>query len=473
MTFEFNDKRSEPIVLAYPLTVEFDINRSLSMSEVSATFKLYNLSKPTRDLIHKDSYLARREEEQVRLVFECGYNDVYSIAFRGIIGECQSYLDGGSNEVITEIYCWDNAVYRYVNKTYNAGTSVREVLKDVAEALNLENGSNASFETTFRIPYTMNGKIINELQTLTAGCTFIDNGIMHTLKPMECLDYGVPIFNSNNIFGTPRRTETYVNFKTFLSPQIMLTQLVEIKDSIQNYYDGIVKVCDIKHVGSISGGVPCEAHTELLCYYGNPQEVVQEVLQNSEDNKDDENPKNNVAQKIKDFVIVQGDKIKNKIYGKNGSLKYIYFDILENGNKAKSLNEYVPGTYITWREMIDSPNLDGYARPDLQHIENMYNLLHELLDFIRINIGNVKIMLRSANRGDNLGAWRSQTNNKRVGGKRNSRHLTGRAIDFSFSNQKLNQEYYKIISKKWKKGFTGLYDWGIHVQDESMQPDTK
>ena len=68
--------------------------------------------------------------------------------------------------------------------------------------------------------------------------------------------------------------------------------------------------------------------------------------------------------------------------------------------------------------------------------------------------------------------WRSKTYNARVGGVKNSLHLTGEAIDFGskkFSEftearfDKYAKKWFEICDEDRVKGEFGIYSWGIHL----------
>lgn len=436
MTFVFEDRRSEPLTISYPLSVEFKINRTIANGDNRATFKIYNLNKATRKLIHKDINWNNTEYDRILIGFECGHGSNLSLAYQGYVYECQSYKDGGSPDVITEITCCDIAVYKYTGKTYSSNTPVSEIIDDIADVAGLNRGVVGDFSKIMSIPYTTNGTILNELNVLTGGSAFVDNNNLNSLNLYECIDNGILRFNSSNILGTPKRNQFYIVFDTLLTPSVILTQMVEIVSSIQEDYNGIVKVMDIVHSGMISASVECKAKTTLTCWYGMGG----------------------------NFVYVKDGGNVPVISGQKVGLENIYLDIKANGVKAKSLNT-VALDGITWRELIPNANLTGSQRPSFDDITRTYNTADLLVKFIKTNIGSVKYSIH--------GAWRSVSNNIAVGGVEDSKHLSGQAIDFSFGSPSKNKEYFKIFQQRWKRGSVLLYDWGIHAQITSYKSDTK
>lgn len=471
MTFEFEDGRSEPIVLGYPLTVEFNIHRSGKEDSQYSVFNLYNLSRATSQTLFKDCLSDNEKGKWVNVYFEAGYNNQYSLAYRGRMLECNTYRDGGSTEVITEVVCFDLNPLRYIGKTYEAGTPVKDIISDVATMLDLELGSIGDFQKVIRDKVTISGKGVRELNQITGGCTYVDNGKLHVLAPNECVDTVIPEFNSRKIYGTPRRSQGFITFTSKLSTEIELFQLVTVNSDIQPESNGTVKVFDIKHTGTISGRVPCSATTTLTCWYGSsPRNVaVNTTIGAVEENQEQEQAQTNTENKsdlTKQFVKVKGEKIVPAETKQNISLKAVYEDIKENGASAKSLNQRVMRN-ILWKQVIQPNNLSGSQRPTYNNILNLYNTLKLLFDFIDKNAEGRTIIPTSG--------WRSKDNNAREGGKDNSKHLIGGAIDFKFSNPQLTAKYGKIFEKSWTQGWAGYYSNRnfIHIQVNGSKPDPK
>lgn len=477
MTFEFEDGRSEKITLKYPLTVEFDIHRSGKVDNQNARFKLYNLNRSTRQLLFKDILSNNVRGEQVRVLFEAGYNGKYSLAYHGTLLECNSYRDGGSTEVITEMSCFDINPLKYIGKTYSVGTPVKDIIADVANMLQLELGSIGEFEKTVKENYTISGKALYELDKLTGGCAYVDNNKLHVLSPTECVKSERRKFHSGNIYGTPKRSEGFITFTSRLSTDITLMQLVDVESTIQPESNGVVKVFDIRHKGMISASVPCEANTTLTCWYGSskrdvPVNVTFGIPSGEEVTSVEDIKTNNakVTSIHKDFVEIEDSKLIPITSGNRKGLYEVYKDIYTNGIGAKSLVSRVLGN-IYWQDIIQHPNLSSSERPTYRHILNVYNTLTTLLGFIRKNIGNKAIICTSG--------WRSIQNNRNVGGKAESKHLQGLAIDFKFSTPALTREFGKgVFETKWAKqtqGWAGYYPDKniIHVQLNSKKPDPK
>ena len=70
---------------------------------------------------------------------------------------------------------------------------------------------------------------------------------------------------------------------------------------------------------------------------------------------------------------------------------------------------------------------------------------------------------------------RCPEHNREVGGKTNSQHLWGRAIDFSVKGMTPAQLYDAILAAAKRKqlpelGGLGLYSWGVHIDCRPHDP---
>jgi uncharacterized protein YcbK (DUF882 family) len=476
MTFTFRDGSSDPITVAYPLTVEFQIDRIGNVTGNKATFIVYNLNRATRDLICKSAVDKNQYHEKIEVIFEAGYGDSLSVVYHGLISECNSYKESSSPDIRTEIYCYDDAVLKYINKTYSKDTSVKQIIKDVATVCNVKSAEIGDFKTFITIPYTMSGRAIDELNMLTGSSIYMDNMKLMALLPNEVLNDTILHFDSSSIFGTPKREGKYLKFNTKFCPEIMYTQLIEVISDIQPQYNGIMKCMGIRHVGSISAGVPCSVETEITGLYGDKKDVLPlnitekpiRTADNSEVNITKSN-KNNQYVKIKDDELMPIGELYSI------SLEQICEDIQKNGKNAKSLskNMEISGTSITWSQVIQPDNFRYNELPKLDDIKNVFDTTYWLADFIRKNLGT------SALRGLVItSGWRNKGNNDSLDNSSpNSLHLEGRALDFKFVSGIKTDQAWSDAFVKWKYGYTYLntktYPHTIHIQIGSSKPDKR
>jgi uncharacterized protein YcbK (DUF882 family) len=71
-----------------------------------------------------------------------------------------------------------------------------------------------------------------------------------------------------------------------------------------------------------------------------------------------------------------------------------------------------------------------------------------------------------------INSWiRCPEHNKKVGGRENSAHLEGIAVDIKVASYNTHKRY-KIIKALMEEGFNriGIYSWGIHVDSSESLP---
>ena len=314
---------------------------------------------------------------------------------------------------------------------------------------------------------------------LTGSSAYVDNGKLMVLQPFEVVNGTILHFDSTSIFDTPKREDVYLRFRTKFCPEIMYTQLVELKSDVQPEYNGILKTMGIHHRGSISNGVPCSAETEITGWYGvwkkylptNITDAPILTADNSEVNITDED------QKTKEYVEIRDDKIMpvGELYAI--SLEQVYEDIKANGKNSKSLNERleISNTKITWGQVIQPDNFKYAGLPDLEAIKNVFNTTYWLADFIRNNLGTPALRGLVITSG-----WRNKENNDSLpNSSSESLHLEGKALDFKFVSGITTDDAWEKAICKWSYGYKYRFVAGknkttvLHVQIGSNKPDRK
>lgn len=180
------------------LDIEFDVTRSNIFSENTATFRIYNASQETRDLI---------ETAGSGVVFRAGYEDDggLGIVFAGSMMFGQTFRSGP--DMITELTC---ATTRsedlplkatLVTLSYAPGTRVSEVLQWIADALGLvlygSEQANAAFPQGVQNGWVYIGPVRGALSyirqvlsTFNVGL-YIDNGELVAYKIGDTSQFSV------------------------------------------------------------------------------------------------------------------------------------------------------------------------------------------------------------------------------------------------------------------------------------------
>lgn len=439
------------VVVGYPLTVEFSIERNTFASANTGNFNIYNLAPSTRSakggLLFQDRFNATNQKF---VTFKAGYNGNLITCFRGRIQEAYSKRSG--TEVITSIQCLDMGVPTdYINVTFEAGTSKKEAYLNIIQNLSgLKLGSIGTLEGIYQTPVTFEGKPLKVLNEITGGHTFIDNGIIHTLMPNEALDVGVTILNAETgLINTPQRRNAEIIAEGIFNPSVFVGQLIEVQSQTASEFSGTFKVSGFQHSGTISGAVAGTRQTRYNFLVG-------ALLPNGSYTVTGTTEK-------QPFVKVKQNNEKEPVNSKIGSDVYSVYQYIRshNGNVP---NTKVGHTNITWKELIlplgtGNTKEQVYNQISVSALQNCKIIAEKLYDFVNVNFGNVKINIVSN--------WRSRENNASLNNAaKESAHLRGAAIDFNIAGRTIKSAW-NVFNSSWDK-FTYIFrtktSFNIHVQ---------
>ncbi len=184
------------------LKTTFKIEKTIGGEPNTCELKIYNLAPSSR---------AFCEQKPLSVIIEAGY-DVPSFIFGGDARYAISKIDGP--DWITTIYLGDgDRAYRFarVNRSYRAGTSVLQALKDAALSMGLLLEQNVEvsedLQRQFATGVTLAGPARNELTRLLApfGYTWsIQDGKMQILRDDEVrADEAIVISQQSGMIGSP------------------------------------------------------------------------------------------------------------------------------------------------------------------------------------------------------------------------------------------------------------------------------
>lgn len=254
--------KDETVIVAYPITCKFTVTRGVFAQTNEATIQLYNLAPETRNKIFQDAYTNMLDTSTWKYVtLEAGWNQATSLIFSGRIMQAYSFKAGGQTDIITEIKAVALDIFDCVTShTFAAGTTFKEALKRMAADMpNVKIGNTGTLEGTFKTPTTFNGLAIDEINKLTGGHSFVDNGILNTLMSNEVIDVPVPLISNNTtLLETPIKRDANIEIKTLFLPDIITGQLVEVDSSISPIFNGQFKLVGFTHDCLIS---PTQAGT--------------------------------------------------------------------------------------------------------------------------------------------------------------------------------------------------------------------
>ena len=443
ITVTYNDKSKS---ISYPLTCEFNIERNNLATAKFATFNVYNLSPSSRmsDFFRHD-FISDVGKQKI-IEFSAGYNGNMSTCFRGTIIEAYSTRKG--TETITTIQAVDNGVSS-VNKklmsvTFKAGTTFIEAFNHVAESMQyVKPATTGVLEGTFKMDTTLYGTPLQILNQITNNHTFVDNAELRTLNNNECLDIEPLVLSSQTgLIDVPQTRNTWTTAKTIFNPSVIVGQRAEIKTTSLNFDNDIYKIYGINHQGTISAAISGQRVTIL-----NMRKV-----------SDAPNSESNITAQTE----FQGEKVVNgtEVYTPGKPAIENAYKFIRDNNGA--IPKWKINPLVSWADMIGHSNSpeQRYAQLTPEILSNCIVIANKLHLYINsTSLKGKKFVITSG--------WRSVENNRAAGGKKESKHLYGSAIDLKFLDINTQKAYNEVFNKTWS-GFTYPYvingQYYIHVQ---------
>ncbi len=245
------------LTITPPYTCEFEICRASASSSQTATFRLYNLAKETRDQIQKDWF----NIADIRaLQFSAGYiGESLSLLFNGTVKQAQSYRR--RVDVITEIQGWDGAsamANGYSLRSIAGGVVFSDLIKTLASDLPGLNGAPivGQFPSRTKRGSVFAGNTWQYILQLSQGLAIIDNGQLKVLNQDEVIRAEIPtITSATGMLETPVRANAMIKVPILFEPRLTVGQIVSLQSQINPVYNGIYKVMGFTHRGTISPAV--------------------------------------------------------------------------------------------------------------------------------------------------------------------------------------------------------------------------
>ena len=441
--FEDNNGNIQQYNVSDPITINFNINKSTFQESSSTTIQVINMDESIRNSIYVDRLFFASNKRKTLSLF-AGYGKERTLCCFGDIVQCYSSIQDTNIVTVIEVLEPD-ILTKNTGVTFEAGTTYKEAYTYLANELTgLKIGEIGQLDGEFKMPTVFNGNTFWLLSKLTGIHAFCDNGVINMLNDNETIaDYGVYVIDSSSgLLSTPIRHEAQLEVIMLFEPTVKLGQLVEIRSETQSCFNGQYKICGINHNCTISGSEGGTRTTTLSLLYI-------DFLSNSNVNITN-NPQGKTPVKISN----------GKELPINGSAPS---DVLQVYNYIIKNNGKIPNTTadkhkkIFWKDLIGHNNTDSERVSQLTPAILTYckNAAESLVDFCNINFPGKKITVTSC--------WRSTQNNNREGGKPDSRHLKGQAIDFKVNGISIIK-LYQTVATKWNRGYVGKYSTFVHAQ---------
>lgn len=264
---------TDTVIITLPITCKMTITRSILTQNVKADLQIYGLSANTRNKIYQPPFNTWGEKAKF-ITVEAGYgaeNAMYQI-FKGIILQAYSAKQDGTPDVIMQIQAQALDLLG-VNSAhqFHAGTDYKDIIKTCAADLpNCTLGNIGAVSGITQTPVTVDGNTLEQINKITGGNAFIDNGVLNVVLGNECIEVPVPLItDSNGLLETPVRNANNLSIKTLFQPDLIISQLVQIQSGIAPDFDGYYKVLGFTHDLFFSGSQDGQRITSMELWNGN------------------------------------------------------------------------------------------------------------------------------------------------------------------------------------------------------------
>lgn len=281
--------------LAYPLTLQFDMELQAGSGVNRAHFMVYNLSPATRNDIQFDSTIDITQGGDLLrrlVVFKAGYQSEgpLPIVFQGNI-QCAFYYRDGP-DVVTDIVVQDglDAIQKAMVGYSVDGPWDPKKEATVLAKLMAENGVTLGAVGTLfdRFKPTRGaaffGAVWDQLKSLAVasnGCASIYLEKIYLMGQSDGVVYPgeLPqIDATTGLIGTPRRSGWNVQAQMLFEPTLRLWQLVRLFSTVNPTLNSVRRVDSLGHRGIISGAKDGGAITSLNLFLS-PSNFNQVVAQ--------------------------------------------------------------------------------------------------------------------------------------------------------------------------------------------------
>lgn len=424
------------------LTCKFSVERGILSDSNKCTIQLYNLAPSTREKIFQDAFQMNPSKWKF-VKLEAGYGDDLTEIFMGRILQAYSHRAGGQTDIVTDIQAQALDMFDcYTSYTFEAGTTYKDALQTIVTTSlpNVKLGNVGALEGEFKTRTTFDGNAMDNISKLTGGNAFIDNSQLNVLMANEVIDVPVPVITDDNgLLDTPDRRDANLEVKMLFEPNLIVGQLLEIKSGVSPNFNGQFKVMGFRHDCTISGAEAGSRTTTVNLYIGpflpGAEEMISgEVQQN--------------------FNKVKGFEIAPVNAKRSAQAREVY-------KHLQQFNGEIPDvritTNISWRDMIGHSNTNAERKREctLAILTNCVATAVQLQGIYNAYFKGRPLIITSG--------WRSKRNNSSCGGKANSKHLSGLAVDFTFGQAKISKKDMYTVQMSWR-GYTLNEGTWIHAQ---------
>lgn len=274
------------------LHFKFQIAQQDAESPDNAAIRVYNLS---------DATAQRVQREFQRVVVSAGYEgSSYGVIFDGTIKQFRRGRESATDTYLDILAADGDLQYNFgvVNKTLAAGTTVKQRLQNVAEAMGLDqgflptdlDGINPDTLERGKVIFGMGRDYLRDAARSIGATWSIRNGALQVLRLTGYLPGEAVVLNAlSGMIGIPEQTQDGIKVRCLINPKLRVGGLVRLnnKDIVQliqknpddpvpfNLWtgiqfaakiadgaDGLYRVYVIDHTGDTRGN---EWYSDLVC----------------------------------------------------------------------------------------------------------------------------------------------------------------------------------------------------------------
>lgn len=270
----------EVIIIEYPFTLLFDINRNYLSTNNVASLQIFNLNDVTRAKLHLDFNDYSR---YIDVELYAGYGEELPLIFLGQVRSGASAKESGGVDVVTSIEAYDGGLIQsssYTSASYDKTVTKDQVLKSVIAA-NLDWAKTGVIiplpEKLTQRGTALIGNTWDIITRMTSNQAFIDNGVINVLAQDNILADELLVINADTgLLATPKRMNGTLIAEVVFEPQVKVGQGVYIESQTAQYYNQIYKVLGVQHRGIISPVSSGRTVTILTLAMGSFTEVEEE-----------------------------------------------------------------------------------------------------------------------------------------------------------------------------------------------------
>jgi Baseplate hub gp41 len=243
------------------LDIAFEIEKDESLEPNPCHIEIYNLGPENRATLSKYSI--------VPVVLKAGYKDNVGIIFKGDMVRCSHLMEKASWK--TTLACGDGALAiqsKRTNKSYQKGTPVSSVVKDLAKQLDLPSGNALSqlqdMSANLTRSLSLSGSAMAEVNRILAGQGMrlsIQNSALQLRKNGQPLQKeAISLSSDSGLKASPEiGSDGKLTVRTLLIPELSPGSQVHIDSGM---FKGFVTIERVRFIGSTFGD---EWESELEC----------------------------------------------------------------------------------------------------------------------------------------------------------------------------------------------------------------